>query len=138
MKWIIVACAAALALLLLPLCIGVWLPDVFVATPRTLAAATLPDGQAFRVIQYWNHCDFYNTELIHTSPDGTTETNVLDGDDSKSWSVPLVVDQDSMTVTVTLGGNRQRTVTWGKQMPNQAPEATSEPAPGAASSAPQG
>jgi hypothetical protein len=119
MKWIMYAGAAMAAVLFLPLCIGIWLPDVLLSTPRTLAAVALPSGEAFRVIQYWNHCDFYNTELIHTSVDGTTATNVLDGDDSKTWSVPMTVNEASKTVAVTLGGNRKQVVSWGKEMPNQ-------------------
>ena len=100
------------ALLGLPLLIGIWLPDVFLAPQHTLAEQRLASGHSFRVIQYWNHGDFYNTELLHTSPDGTVETHVLDGDDDKSWRVPLVVDEQHKTVTVTLGGGRVKKVDW--------------------------
>ena len=43
----------------------------------------------FEVIQYWNRSDFYNTELTHTDPAGRETRHVLDGDDSKSWRVPI-------------------------------------------------
>lgn len=98
------------ALLGLPLLIGIWLPDVISAPEHTLAEQRLASGHSFRVIQYWSRDDFYNTELLHTSPDGTAETHVLDGDESKSWSVPLVVDEQHRTVAVTLGGGRVKKV----------------------------
>src|SRR5436190_22840166 len=96
----------------LPLLIGVWLPDVIGAPECTLAEQRLPSGHAFRVVQYWNHVDFYSTELRVTLPDGTTETHTLDGDDSKSWRLPLVIDEQHHTATVTLGGGRVKTVDW--------------------------
>ena len=100
------------ALLGLPLLIGIWLPDVISAPQHTLAEQRLASGHLFRVIQYWNRGDFYNTELLHTSPDGSVETHVLDGDDDKSWSVPLVIDEKRKTVTVILGGGRVKKVDW--------------------------
>jgi len=100
------------ALFGLPLLIGVWLPDVISAPERTLAEQRLVSGHAFRVVQYWNHVDFYSTELRVTSPDGSTETHTLDGDDSKSWRLPLVIDEQHHTATVTLGGGRVRKVDW--------------------------
>lgn len=96
----------------LPLIIGVWLPDVISAPEHTLAEQRLASGHAFRVVQYWNHIDFYSTELRITLPDGSTETHTLDGDDSKSWRLPLVVDEQHHTATVTLGGGRVRKVDW--------------------------
>ena len=100
------------ALLGLPLLIGVWLPDVISAPERTLAQQRLASGHTFRVVQYWNHVDFYSTELRVTSPDGSSETHTLDGDDSKSWRLPLVIDEQRHTATVTLGGGRVRKVDW--------------------------
>ncbi|MBX3734981.1 MAG: hypothetical protein KF791_20590 [Verrucomicrobiae bacterium] len=100
------------ALLGLPLLIGVWLPDVITASERTLAEQHLDSGHAFRVVQYWNRVDFYSTELRVTSPDGGTETHTLDGDDSKSWRLPLVIDGQHHTAAVTLGGGRVRKVDW--------------------------
>ena len=101
-----------MVILFAPLFIGVWLPDIIFDTPRTLAEASSPDGGHFRVVQYWNHFDFYSTELHHTRPDGTTGGHTLDGDDAKSWSVPLVLDPKDHTATVTLSGGRIRTVPW--------------------------
>ena len=100
------------AILGLPLLIGIWLPDVISAPQHTLAEQQLASGHSFRVIQYWNRVDFYNTELLHTFPNGTVETHVLDADDSKSWGVPLVVDEQHKTVRLTLGGGRVRKVEW--------------------------
>ena len=100
------------AVLGLPLLIGIWVPDVISAPRHTLAEQRLASGHSFRVIQYWNRGDFYNTELPHISPDGRVETHVLDADDNKTWSVPLVVDEQHKTATVTLGGGRVKTVDW--------------------------
>jgi len=100
------------ALFILPLLIGVWLPDVISAPEHTLAEQRLASGHSFRVVQYWNRVDFYSTELRVTSPGGSTETHRLDGDDSKSWRLPLVVDEQRQTATVTLGGGRVRKVDW--------------------------
>ena len=101
--------AAAFGLSLL---IGVWLPDVIYAREHILAEQRLPSGHLFRVVQYWNHVDFYSTELRVTSPDGRTQVQTLDGDDNKSWRLPLVIDEQHHTATITLGGNRVRTVDW--------------------------
>ncbi len=102
----------AVVFLLVPLLMGVWLPDVFLANEHTLASVTLTNGYSFRVVQYWNRGDFYTTELRITSPDGHAEAHTLDGDDSKSWRLPLSVDQSGRTATVTLGGGRVRKVDW--------------------------
>jgi hypothetical protein len=100
------------ALFSLPMLIGVWLPDVISAQEHTLAEQRLASGYSFRVVQYWNRVDFYSTELRVTSPDGRTEVHTLDGDDSKSWRLPLTVDEQSHTATVMLGGGRERKVDW--------------------------
>ena len=100
------------AVITLPLLIGIWVPDVISAPRHTLAEQRLAGGHVFRVIQYWNRCDFYNTELLHISPDGKVDTHVLDADDNKTWSVPLAVDERHKTATITLGGGRLKTVDW--------------------------
>ena len=103
--------------LILPLAIGVWMPDVVFAKRQNIAHATTLSGDRFDVIQYWNRCDFYNTELIHTDVNGKLETYLLDADDSKSWSVPISVDDMKKQVTVVLGGNRPRIVDYGNAQP---------------------
>ncbi len=104
------AIAVVAAVLFLPMAIGIWVPDVLYAKRHVIAHAETLSGHKFDVIQYWNRCDFYNTELIHTDPDGKEETHVLDGDDSKSWGVPISVDEKKRQVTVVLGGNRPKIV----------------------------
>ena len=52
------------SLFIVPLMLGIWLPDVFVDREHTLAHERLASGHSLRVIQYWNHGDFYNTELV--------------------------------------------------------------------------
>jgi hypothetical protein len=100
------------ASLVVPLGLGIWLPDVIFAPTRILAEQKLQNGHSFRVIQYWNHVDFYTTELVHTLPGGRVIQTVLDGDDNKSWSVPMVVDEKGRSVHVTLSGKRLRRISW--------------------------
>lgn len=103
---------AALLLFFAVAAFGVWVPDLYSDAHHTLATAALPSGYGFHVVQYWNHFDFYSTELHVQTPDGHTEVHTLDGDDAKSWHVPLRVDEPGRTATVVLGGNRERTVHW--------------------------
>ncbi len=112
LTFLLVMAGVVVAVLVVPLALGIWLPDVFIGRVHTLAEQRLASGHSFRVIQYWNHVDFYNTELLHTFPDGTVETNVLDADDNKSWSVRLVIYEPHKTATVTLSGGRLTTVNW--------------------------
>ena len=100
----IVFCAIVAPLWALGLLIGVWLPDVVFAPRSTIAYKTLPSGYSFRVIQYWNRVDFYSTELHITFPDGRKQVHTLDGDDNKSWSVPMSVDESNRVVRVILSG----------------------------------
>jgi hypothetical protein len=100
------------ALLGLPLLIGIWLPDVISAPRHILAERRLADGHVFRVVQYWNRSDFYNTELVHLSPNGTIETHLLDADDSKSWHVPLLIDEQHKIARITLNGGRVKSINW--------------------------
>ena len=101
-----------LALLCLPLLIAVWLPDVIFAPRHILAEKHLASGYSFQVIQYWNRCDFYSTDLLVTSPDGRPEIHMLDGDDGKSWRLPMAVDEERRTFTVNLGFGRVKKVDW--------------------------
>ncbi|WP_395751757.1 hypothetical protein [Prosthecobacter sp.] len=98
--------------LLLSLQLGFWLPDILNPSEHTLAEQHLPTGHQFQVVQYWNGMDFYSTELRITTPDGSTASHTLDGDDSKSWSLPLLIDAPHHTATITLSGNRAKTVDW--------------------------
>jgi len=97
---------------LLCLSFGVWLPDVFIDCDHILAEKRLPGGDVIQVVQYWNHVDFYSTELVHTSPNGTVRRYVLDGDDDKSWRVPLSVSEWARQATVQLSGKRTKVVYW--------------------------
>ena len=115
--------------LFVPLAFGVWLPDVFIGREHTLAKQRLASGHAFQVIQYWNHVDFYSTELRVTCPDGSTETHTLGGDDNKSWRLPLVIDEQHHTATVTLGGGRVRMVDWKGDRRGLTTSASPEPPP---------
>ena len=94
----------------LPLTIGIWVPDIVYAKKHVIAYAENSTGHTFSVIQYWNRCDFYNTELIHTTPDGQKQITVLDADDNKSWQVPISIDEPNKKVIIDLGNNRTKTV----------------------------
>lgn len=102
--------AGMILLFWIPLQIGIWLPDVILAPRQVLAEQRSPSGEVIRVIQYWNRVDFYSTELEYIDKDGKVDGFTLDPDDSKSWTVPLVVDWKTKTAKVTLGGGRLRTV----------------------------
>lgn len=99
--------------LLLPLAVGIWLPDIPGSPRRTLAEARSANGEVARVIQYWNNGDFYNTEFEFLGTNGIVTSCVIDPDDSKSWSVPMTVDWAGKKGTVTLGGGRLKNVSWG-------------------------
>ena len=88
---------------MVPLGIGVWLPDVFLAKKHQLGEITSEDGHHFHVIQYWNGYDFYTTELIMTRPDGSIRGHVLDGDDSKHWRAWFELDEEKRSIRVRLG-----------------------------------
>lgn len=106
--WGILAALGAGALAL-PLAFGVWVPDL-IGTTRTLAAVTAPDGHSFHVVQSWNYGDFYSTLLHVTEPGGHTKVHILDADDSAHWSLPVSLDSQHRSVSVTLrGGARQFT-----------------------------
>ncbi len=100
------------AFLVMPLMVGIWLPDVFIEKEHTLAHERLASGDSFRVIQYWNHGDYYNTELVHTAPDGMRQIHVLDRDDGKAWKLPLAVDEPKRLAIVELRNGRVKKVQW--------------------------
>lgn len=105
------------AVLLLPLVVGIWLPDVFVDHTHVLAEANSPEGHRFRVEQYWNHVDFYTTNLLVIHPNGTVTTHLIDADDSKCWSVPLVVDERRRTVAIILNDDWVCETGWDDRTP---------------------
>ncbi|HSH95848.1 MAG TPA: hypothetical protein VK968_17010 [Roseimicrobium sp.] len=96
------------AMLLLPLLVGIWFPDVLFPVHHTLAQRRLVSGHAFHVYQYWNRGDFYNTELLVTYPDGHNEWHVLDPDSTKSWFASIEVNESIREVRVS----RYKTVKW--------------------------
>ncbi|MHA3771773.1 hypothetical protein ACXR0O_09585 [Verrucomicrobiota bacterium sgz303538] len=110
--WLWVALCTVTAFLLPYFYLGAWLPDLLSAPRRTLASEALPSGHTFRVIQYWNRLDFYSTELHVSSPGAPSKVFVLDPDDFKSWGVPLLIDENARVATITLSGDRKKTVKW--------------------------
>ncbi|MFA6173070.1 MAG: hypothetical protein WC701_05235 [Kiritimatiellales bacterium] len=83
----------------------VWVPDIFTNARHIIGSINLADGNSFQIVQYWNHVDFYSTELHHRKPDGSMEIIPLDGDDKKRWKLPVTVDEQKKIVTVTSSGN---------------------------------
>ena len=86
------------AVLLLPLCIGVWLPDLW-SGAKTLSDTRTPSGHRFRVVQTWGD-DFYTTELVQTLPNGTERRGLIDGDAGKWWHADLTLDEARQRVTL--------------------------------------
>lgn len=101
----------AVGAFILPLCMGVWIPDFLFGGVRTLGTAASSDGHKFLVTQQWGS-DFYSTQLYITAPDGSVTNPYLDGDDNHSWSVPIVINEASRSVTVTLSGGRDKVYPW--------------------------
>ena len=100
-------CGAAF---LLPLCIGVWLPDLLFGKTRTIARASSSSGVKFELNQFWNSVDFYTTELRVVEPSWHV---LVDGDASKEWSADLVVDEKTRTAyAVYVGGFRSQALRW--------------------------
>ena len=98
--------------MVLPLAVGVWLPDVVSARRNVLAKQQLTNGYSFQVIQYWNHVEFYSTALVVVSPDGSNKIHILNGDDSKKWRMQLAIDEQKRTATVLSRGRAVRVVDW--------------------------
>lgn len=108
----LIAAGLAMFLVLGPLAFGVWVPDIVMGKRRTIAEQTFPDGRVFRVEQYWNGVDFYTTEFVLTGPGEERFASQLDGDDRKSWRVPMTVNVEERTAAVTLRGGRTKVVYW--------------------------
>src|SRR6476620_5481322 len=66
--WFVSASLAIFLSLVLPLAMGVWLPDIF-GKQHTLSSTTTSTGYHVSIVQYWNHVDFYTTEARVTAPD---------------------------------------------------------------------
>jgi hypothetical protein len=109
--WFVSASLALFLSLVLPLAMGVWLPDVF-GKQHTLCSATTSTGYQISIVQYWNHVDFYTTEARITSPEGVTSISLLDGDASKTWSATLEIDSSQKGATYRLPNGRIGEITW--------------------------
>lgn len=95
----------------LPLFMGVWVPD-FLGFENTVGKAATSTGHEIAVVQRWNFADFYTTSVVVRSPDGKECTTVVDGDDAKTWRVPIALDESARMATVTLSGGRDRSIAW--------------------------
>jgi hypothetical protein len=96
--------------LLLPLLIGVWIPDM-VRGDQTVASSTTADGSNLSVHQRWGS-DFYQTTLHRTRPGGDTQVEILDCDDSKLWDATIVPDESTKIATIYYGRGRSKDASW--------------------------
>ncbi len=62
---------------------GVWLPDIG-GRVSELCTAESGSGDKFRVTQFWGD-DFYTIRFDHQSSDGSSHTQVIEGDAMKHW-----------------------------------------------------
>ncbi len=109
--WLVTCSLAIFLSLVLPLAIGVWLPDVF-GKEHVLCSATTSSGHRISLVQYWNHVDFYTTEARVTGPDDVSSITVIDGDASKTWSATLAIDPSQTSATYQIPGGRSGQITW--------------------------
>ncbi len=82
---------------------GVWIPD-FTGKSRILGQTIDSTGQRLEVVQFWNHVDFYTTELVVTKTDGTIRRKLIDGDSKKGWTARITVDEAKRTAVVMING----------------------------------
>ncbi len=109
--WLVSISLALFLSVMLPLAMGVWLPDIS-GTQHTLCSATTKSGHRISIVQYWNHVDFYTTEARVTSPDGVTRISIIDGDASKTWSATLEIDPSQKSAIYKLPNGRTGGLTW--------------------------
>jgi len=100
-----------LCAILLPLTQGVWIPD-FTGIPRTLGQATSAKGERFKVVQYWNHVDFYTTEVQITKTDGSTSVVVIDGDANRNRDAAIALDEFGRMAMVEVDGKGYPAFDW--------------------------
>jgi hypothetical protein len=85
----------------------VWPPDIISGRPTILGSVESQDGERFQVIQFWNHNDFYTTQLTHFRPDASTNIAVIDSDDRKEWSCSIRLIEEEKKVVVFLKSKKQ-------------------------------
>lgn len=100
----------SLGAMLLPLRVGVWIPD-FTGLPHTLGKVTATSGHEISVVQRWNYRDFYTTSAMVRAPDGSIDQRLIDGDGPKRWSMEIRLN-DSQSATVFLDGGFPMVVRW--------------------------
>ena len=83
-------------------------PDLLVGRRRILAEKKLSDGNLYKIIQYWNVGDSYNTELVRVSPKGSVKNYILDADDiwRETSRLDIQIDKAAQNITVTIDGGK--------------------------------
>lgn len=87
----------------------VWLPDVFTAKSKVVAARQLPNGDQLEVSQYWNQSDFYNLNLRVLRANGQSYSCVIDPDCNKVWRCEVKLN--TVTAQATIKSGKE---TWGR------------------------
>lgn len=109
--WLVTLALAIFLSFAMPLVCGVWLPDVF-GKQHTLCSARTSTGYQVRIVQYWNHVDFYTTEARVTDPDGVTSISPIDGDAPKFWGATIEIDPSEKSATYRLPNGMTSSVNW--------------------------
>jgi hypothetical protein len=104
-KWLHLLWLLPLALVAF-ICSYAWPPD-FSGREITLAEFTAPDGTNLRVMQRWNHVDFYTTLLYVTPPNASRIECFIDGDDRKRWSGKIQTQAGSPYAHIVTGSEER-------------------------------
>ncbi len=99
------AIVAVFAAMALPLPMGVWVPNLL-GFENTVSTSTSATGHLFRIVQRWNHSDFYSTQLEITDARNRSHRVTLNGDDPKLWGLPMEIDERAQTVTAVYTDHR--------------------------------
>ena len=108
-------------LLITTVFLKIWVLDIILDRTIVLAQAPVSSEQTLYLVQCWNHRDFYNTELILTTPNDIVGYTVIDADSYKLWNPSLEIDTRTITIK-WLGNVRERQLQDVKSMGNRVGE----------------
>ena len=77
--------------------------DVLTGKERIVGKQQLPNGDRIEIVQYWNHGDFYNLDLRHTTEAGAQYECVIDPDCNRIPRCQVEVDAVRGEAIVTAG-----------------------------------
>ncbi len=79
--------------------------DVVTGRDRVVAKRELPNGDTIEVFQYWNHGDFYNLDLTHTTAAGVQYLFVINPDCNRIPRCEVETHSESSEAVIKAGGN---------------------------------